>query len=283
LPIMADIVLPITMSNVDRIMIAAMLTPEILGIYSIGSAGVTILGMIPSALGQMLFVKFAEMHGQNRNKDQVADIIERTTLVLSSLFAPILSLGIVLFPVIVIVLLPEYVTGIAAGRLLIASVFFFAVSLPATKWCVSTGHYVPVLALRFIFVIIEFALVYFIIRGGGSLQSIALAMLVALAAFSSAISVICYRILSKPFFTGVLRTCKGMLPFLSILAVIVAQDFAYGTATYVVGSQLIGPSTVALIIGSVLSTPFIYQVNRRFQLKDLLVRAAGTNHFSHQI
>jgi O-antigen/teichoic acid export membrane protein len=258
LPIMADIVLPITMSNVDRIMIAAMLTPEILGIYSIGSAGVTILGMIPSALGQMLFVKFAEMHGQNRNNDQVADIMEKTTLVLSSLFAPVLSLGIVLFPVIVIVLLPEYVSGIAAGRLLIASVFFFAVSLPATKWCVSTGHYVSVLTLRFIFAMVEFALVYVTIRSGGSLQSIALVMLVALAAFSGAISVICYRILSKPLLTGVVKTCKGILPFFIILGVIVAQDLTQGTATYLVGFQLIGSSTAALIIGSLLSTPFIY-------------------------
>jgi O-antigen/teichoic acid export membrane protein len=272
LPIMADIVLPITMSNIDRILIAAMLTPEILGIYSIGNAGVTILGMIPSAIGQMLFVKFAEMHGQNRTKEHMADIIERTTLVLSSLFAPILSLAIVFFPVVILVLLPDYVKGIAAGRLLIAAVFFLTVSVPTTKWCVSTGHYVQVLTLRLIVITAEFLLIYFIIgNGGGSLTSIACSMLVAFAVFSFAMSVICYSILDKPFLTGFIRSCKSMLPFVSILSVIVTQNLVYRPADYLLSSQLFTSIVVALAVGCVLSAPFLYRLNRCVRLKDLFL------------
>jgi O-antigen/teichoic acid export membrane protein len=73
-PVMADTMLPITMHNADRIMIAAMLSRELLGIYSVGFAGVAILIMIPSALGQMLFVKFAELDGQNRTKEHISNV-----------------------------------------------------------------------------------------------------------------------------------------------------------------------------------------------------------------
>src|SRR5262245_26574147 len=141
LPIMADIMLPNVMSNVDKILISAMLSSELLGIYSVGNAGVSILGMIPSAFGQMLFVKFAEMDGLHRTKEDIAAIIDRTTLVLSTLFAPVLSVAISFFPIIITILLPKYVQGIPAGSLLIASVFFLGVSLPVTSWSVSTGRF----------------------------------------------------------------------------------------------------------------------------------------------
>ena len=157
IPIMVDFMLLLTMVNIDRIMIAAMLSRETLGIYSVGNAGVSVLGTIPSALGQMLFVKFAEMEGQQRTKVHMAAVLDRTTMVLSSLFAPILVITIATFPLVVVCLLPQYVKGIAAGQLLIGSVFFLGSSLPVSKWCVSTGRSGPVLVLRLVVVVAEFA------------------------------------------------------------------------------------------------------------------------------
>ena len=67
-----------------------------------------------------------------------------------------------MFPILVVYLLPEYVSGIAPGRLLIASVFFLGVSLPVTNWCVSTKRYGPVLTARLVILAAEFLGIYWL-------------------------------------------------------------------------------------------------------------------------
>jgi O-antigen/teichoic acid export membrane protein len=173
-----------------------MLDHETLGLYSVGNAGVSILGAIPSALGQMLFVKFAEMEGQQRTKAHMAAVLDRTTMVLSILFAPILVITIATFPLVVVCLLPQYVKGIAAGQLLIASVFFLGSSLPVSKWCVSTGRSGPVLVLRLVIIMAEFAVLAAVIHHGTSLEAIALCILSAWALFSLTMIVIGHVLLA---------------------------------------------------------------------------------------
>src|SRR5262245_28159562 len=58
LPIMVNGMLRTAMSTIDKILIAALLSRDELGIYGVGAMGVTILGTIPSGIGQILFVKF---------------------------------------------------------------------------------------------------------------------------------------------------------------------------------------------------------------------------------
>jgi O-antigen/teichoic acid export membrane protein len=274
LPIMVDIMLPITMANADRILIAAMLSREILGIYSVGNAGVSILGMIPSAIGQILFVKFAEMDGQNKTKEQMSDVLDRTTVVLSSLFAPMLSVAIACFPVAVVFLLPQYVRGIAAGRLLIAGLFFLGVSLPVAKWCVSTGRFLPVLALRLGVVAIEFVAVYVVIRHGARLEWIALCVLCAFALFSTAMIVVCNHLLENPFHISIRRAGKSVLPFCSILAVLGMQDVVYPIGAYVPDMHLFVSGMLGLVVSLAVSIPFVYWTNRRTRVLELLLKRA---------
>jgi O-antigen/teichoic acid export membrane protein len=256
LPLVAEIILPVTMSNVDKIMIAAMLTPGALGIYSIGNSFVSILGTIPSALGQMLLVRFAEMDGQGRSKANTAAALEKATVVLASLFAPLLGLGIAVFPVIVVVLLPQYVDGIPAGSVLIASSFFVAVSVPATKWCLSTGHFVPVLALRVFIMIVQLTLIYLVIQAGGNLRAIAFVSFAAFAVFSIVICILSYKMLGKRIAAALMATCKAIVPFVVIFAVIMAQEFAY-SGDKVFAGALFASTAFPLAISVVLSIPFL--------------------------
>src|SRR5262249_55522568 len=69
LPVMANGLLETAMNTADKILIAALLSRQELGIYGVGSIGVAIMGTIPSGLGQMLFVKFAEMDGRSKTKE----------------------------------------------------------------------------------------------------------------------------------------------------------------------------------------------------------------------
>jgi O-antigen/teichoic acid export membrane protein len=274
LPIMADIMLPTVMSNVDKILIAATLSSEMLGIYSVGNAGVSILGMIPSAFGQMLFVKFAEMDGLQRTKEDLSAIIDRTTLVLSTLFAPLLAVAIAFFPVLVHILLPQYVRGIAAGKLLIAAVFFLGVSLPVTNWCVSTGRFVPVIALRIALVIAEFLVIYLAIKNGASLEAIAFCVLSSFAVFCAAMIIICNHLLEKPLSIGMVRLAKSMLPFLTILTVLWIQNSLSPMGIYISKEQLLITAILASFVSLAVSLPFIYWTNKSAHLTSMLFKPA---------
>ena len=187
LPVMANGLLLTAMNTADKILIAALLSREELGIYGVGAVGVTIMEAIPSGIGQMLFVKFAEMDGQNKSQEYMAAIVDKTTFILSSLFAPIICVAIACFPIAVVFLLPQYAGGIPAGVLRPASTFFLGTSLPSTNWHVSTGRYVPVLTVRVVLVAAQFLAVFLVILNDRGLEFIALCVLCAFAIFSTAI------------------------------------------------------------------------------------------------
>jgi O-antigen/teichoic acid export membrane protein len=269
-PIMADIILPITMVNIDKILIVAMLNNEVLGIYSIGYAGVSILAMIPSAIGQVLFVKFSEMDGQNRTKAYIADVLDRTTTLLSSLLAPVLCIAIICFPMVIILLLPQYVNGIAAGKLLMASMFFLGISLPVSKWCISTGQSTPVLMLRLIAIVIELIAVYAVIRNGARLELIALCIVCAFAFFGVTMILVCSHLLGEDLKRGVVRVLKSVLPFLSIIVASTTQGYFFQLDPEESLGYLLLYSLFALSLSSFISVPFLIMANRRTRFADVI-------------
>jgi hypothetical protein len=218
----------------------------------------------------MLFVKFAEMEGQKRTKAHMADVLDRTTMVLSILFAPILVITIATFPLVVVCLLPQYVKGIAAGQLLIASVFFLGSSLPVSKWCVSTGRSGPVLVLRLVIIMAEFAVLAAVIHHGTSLEAIALCILSAWALFSLTMIVIGHVLLAEPVRVGLMRAGKSLLPYLSIVTVIWVQDALNPDGASVLDLRLWLACGLGLVAGCVVSLPFLYWANQQSQVVGLL-------------
>jgi O-antigen/teichoic acid export membrane protein len=272
-PIMANGLLLTTMGSIDKILISATMSQEMLGIYSVGNAYISILGTIPAAFGQMLFVKFAEMDGRNTTKTHIAEVLEKSTVILASLFAPITAVAIASFPLIVVWLLPQYVKGIASGKLLIAGTFFLAVSLPMTNWCVSTGRFAPVLGLRLLVVALEFLTVSLVISTGTGLEGIALGVLGALAVFSTTMILVGNQLLEQSLSRGLARAGGSMLPFVSVLVALFMQGYVYPLTAYTPGMRLYTSSLLAAVMSVVVSLPFVYWANKRTQLMRLLVKS----------
>jgi O-antigen/teichoic acid export membrane protein len=266
LPILANALLRTTMHSVDRLLIAALLNHELLGVYSIANAGMGILGTIPSSLGRMLFVKFAEMDGESKTKANMFRAFHQSTAVLSSLFAPLVALSIVLFPIIVAVLLPKFVQGIAAGKLLIASIFFIGVSLPATNLCISTGRFKFVLVLKLVVVAAEFISVYLVIRNSMRLDHIALCVLCACAFFCVTMIIFCNRLYAQTLKHRIRCMANAMLPFLSVLVSLYTQNYIPLPKTYNQVSEILVYGAINFVIILVVSLPFVYLVNRRTQV-----------------
>ena len=270
LPVMANGLLLTAMNTADKILIAALLSREELGIYGVGAVGVTIMEAIPSGIGQMLFVKFAEMDGQNKSQEYMAAIVDKTTFILSSLFAPIICVAIACFPIAVVFLLPQYAGGIPAGELLLASTFFLGTSLPSTNWHVSTGRYVPVLTVRVVLVAAQFLAVFLVILNDRGLEFIALCVLCAFAIFSTAIMTVA-NALKKTVLARVFCAAKNQLPFLSILTAICLQRYAYPSDVYVPSLSLFTSSILALVVSLAVSLPFILWSNKNAPIVPLIL------------
>jgi O-antigen/teichoic acid export membrane protein len=270
LPIMANGILLTTMATVDHILIAAMLSRDVLGVYGLARAGVAVLQTIPASIGQMLFVKFAEFDGQSRTNIFMSQVLNRSMLTLSVILAPIVSVAIACFPFLVVYLLPEYVNGIASGRLLIASVFFLGVSIPITNWCVSTRRYGPVLTARLAILAAEFLGIYTVIRSGAGLESVAVIALCAFAVFCIAMIFISNYLLENSFSVGLSNAGKSLVPFLIILITILMQNYIFWTADYVRGPRLISSTVIGLLVASVGGMLILYGTNRCTGLLDLI-------------
>ena len=200
----------------------------------------------------MLFVKFAEMDGQQKTKAHVTDVLERSTLLVSILFSPIVSISIICFPFVVEILLPSYAPGIDAGKFLIASSFFLCISCPATNWCISTGSFLPVLALRVITIVVEAVAIYMLISSGDGDLTIALCVMSSFAFFSASVIIICPRLLGESFRSSVVHAAKSILPFGSILAAILVPEYLYSMGSY--PSE--GSSFIPAVLGMAASLTF---------------------------
>ena len=271
LPILLNGLLLTTMRSVDRILIAALLNRELLGIYSIANAGIGILVTIPSSLGRMLFVKFAEMDGQSKTNENMVSAFSQSTIVLSSLFAPLVAMAVIVFPIAVVVLLPQFVQGIAAGKLLITSIFFIGISLPATNLCISTGRFKYVLALRVVVVTAEFIAVFFVIRNNMHLEDIALCVLCASAIFCVAMIIGCNHLFNQDLKAGIIRTGKSILPLCIIFTSFYIQNSIYPFDNNDLGIETLRYFIINISIILTISAPFIYLVNRRTQVFQKLV------------
>ena len=279
LPLTANGFLLTLMNTADKSLIAAMIDRETLGIYGVAYAGINVLRAIPISLGQMIFVKFAEMDGKNASKAHILRTLDKTTTTLACLFAPIVSAAIAYFPVIITFLLPKFISGIPAGMYLLTSLFFLAISLPSTNWCMATGQFVPVLLLRIMAVITEYISIYLVISYSGRLEFIALSVLCASAVFATSIAIVGNYILESSFKNGILHLCKGMLPFLSILIVVLVQTYYSYNNDYTPGMQLIVYSTLGFISSLVVSIPLVYWMNKRTRFIEQIWPAGSLRRF----
>ena len=272
IPITANGMLLSLMNMADRILIAALLDRKMLGIYGIGHAGISIMRTLPVAIGQMLFVKFAEMDGQNITREHMTRVLNKTTIILSCMLAPLVSILLSCFPIIVVLLLPQFIEGISSGRLLISEVFFLGISLPMTNWCISTGRFYHIIILRLSIVMTLFIVVYLVINNGAGIEFVALCTLCASAIFSFAVIIISSYLLENRFSYGIIHAVKSMAPFLGVISIILMQDYVHPVDKYTPGIDLTVSCVLGLLITLVISIPCIYWANKHVRIMELIAK-----------
>jgi O-antigen/teichoic acid export membrane protein len=269
-PIMANGLLLTMMGTIDRILIAAFLNREILGIYGVSSIGINVLRTVLASFGQMLFVKFAEMDGQDKTPHHVMSVLDRTTTILSCFVSSLICIIIVSLPITIILLLPQFASGIAAGKLLLAETFFLGISLPAANWCISTGRFISILIVRIILILLETLSIYSAIVYKLDLEFIALCVLSTSALFSLSISVIANYLLETSLAKGFIRWIRWIFPFFNIALVMWIQERYYTISVEMPMAQLLESWILGLIVSLLAILPLAFWAERRTGLIELI-------------
>jgi O-antigen/teichoic acid export membrane protein len=126
LPLMAVEVLYGTLTSLDRVMIAHHLDRTALGYYSVGLMVVSFLFVVPRVVWEVLYPRFGERFGETGQ----AAALERLVLVplfgMAGVMALLVGVVVIILPVGLAVVLPGYMEGLDAARVLVWGAFFLA-------------------------------------------------------------------------------------------------------------------------------------------------------------
>jgi O-antigen/teichoic acid export membrane protein len=267
---MINSILITIMAVADRILIASMLSREMLGIYGVANVGIYVIRTASTSIGQLFLVKFSEMHGQNRSVKNTAEALDKSVVALSAFLAPLVARVIAVFPVLVWLLLPRFTAGIGAGRLLIAEVYFLALSLPPANWCVATGRYVSVILVRGGLVATEVIGIWLLLRYDGGLEKVAGCVLSVSAICCLSMIIIVTRGLKRKAMEGFIQSGYALAPFAAIMIGIGIQCGAYERLRLEEGARLGLSCALGGLVSLAICLPFVVRASRILGLSKLM-------------
>jgi O-antigen/teichoic acid export membrane protein len=127
-PIMASGGLATLLWNVDKIAIWCLLPRESLGVYALASYLVISVTMFPESVAAVLYPRLMERLAKTGTGETIARYLVRPTLLIGNLCCPLLGVLFLALHVPLRWWLPKYAAGLVPGQILIAFLFFMAIT-----------------------------------------------------------------------------------------------------------------------------------------------------------
>jgi O-antigen/teichoic acid export membrane protein len=187
-PIMLITLAFILLRSVDRVIIAARLSPEMLGYFGIATI---ISGLIYFALadvlGAILFPRVMESLGSNEQASGLKDYVIQPTLLIAFLVPFLIGAMYLSIHVPLLHLLPDYAPAIPVSKILILGSFCFCVPLAALLVCVALNLQMQVVLFTIASVILNGFFSYSLISLGFGINGVAFGTVAAYFIFSGII------------------------------------------------------------------------------------------------
>ncbi len=127
-PIMASGGLLILLWNVDKLMIWLLLSPDSLGLYALPTYAVMSVLLVPESVSAVLYPRLMEEVARADSPAVLERYLTRPTLIISYVICPLLGLLFLGLHLPIRWFLPMYLPSIPPGKVLIAMVFFMAIT-----------------------------------------------------------------------------------------------------------------------------------------------------------
>ncbi|GEM_PF-606771 len=254
-----------TLMNIDRMMVTRFLGFQELGVYSVALMVNNFIFNFPTLLVAVFPPYFQEAYGKRDRAEDLEKILLIPTLVLSYVLAVLVGIVWIAVPWLVHKILPEYISGITALRLLVVGSFFLALTHGFSTFVITVRKHLILIPILVVLIVFGFVINIYLLTHGYGLAG---------AAIGTGILYIVY-FLTLAFFsfshifsiTGTFKAlARVIFPFIYLLgSLALIRYFVPGTDLYL--NQVLIRSIMFLL----LAVPLVIMAERETKILSLAI------------
>lgn len=251
----------ISIRNIDKIFIANMLGSEQLGYYSIAIMASDYIFSIPATFSIVMFPRFQESYALKDNIIDIQNFVNTPTQILSYFIAIIIGFSFLILPPVIMVILPQYIEGIMALKILLLGTFFISLTYMANQFLITLNKQIYIVPLVLFVVAVGCLLDYLFIKWGYGINGVAIGT--GIANFLYYLLVLGYAMLHYADIKLILKFMAGNLfPFLLI------TGFLLGITRFVPLNpnswlSLFISTVFSVLLFGILCLPLLWYIDRK--------------------
>jgi O-antigen/teichoic acid export membrane protein len=179
--------------SLDQTLIFLGLGEEALGRYGVAALLMTIMLVIPSAVGQTAYPRMLEQFGRDGDVAALHPGVRRRTVIVTLGSAVIAAFGVLAMPWVVDWIMPAYLPGVRAAQLLLPGGVFLAASVPSSDFLQTVRQQTLHLRLSLVALAIQLVAGLVVLRAGGGIEEIAATTTASLAVYALLIVTVAAR------------------------------------------------------------------------------------------
>ena len=161
-------------ASVDRVVLGSLSGALAVGYYGLGISLTSVLGLVPSVVGRVLYPKVNRRCGEEADADSMKSIVLAPTLALGAMLANLQLMVLISMPFIYNHLLPKYQPGLRAAEILLLGSFFVCLLRNGVNYLIATHkerRFLKYLCVTLVFnIVADVSLV----KAGWGLQGVAI-------------------------------------------------------------------------------------------------------------
>ena len=249
------------MQTVGGMVILIFLGTTEMGYYGIGGTLVGVVLQVPSALAWVTNPYLLERYGKTEDIRSMESYSAKPTLLLAYLM-PLVIGGVVLaLPLAIRHVLPAYLPGLKAIRILLWGNFFRSLGFLAGNFLVAMDRQLHLVLIRFGGVALNVTLLYVLLSLGLRLEGVALASALSFLALDSVLVAYMMRYYIKGAFALAMFLVKAYTPFAYATLLMVVLELGWRTRASSFLAD-VGATALKLIAFCLLYAPVLYYSNR---------------------
>ncbi|MFH1277918.1 MAG: oligosaccharide flippase family protein [Candidatus Eisenbacteria bacterium] len=173
-PVLAYLFVEVLLAQADKVVIIAALSRTELGYYGIAAVVAGLLRYVTSSASFTLFPKFISRFGETGKIESLARTLREPTFAFS-IFIPVF-LGLVYLWIHIPVkwVLPKFIPGVTAMRILVCGTVFFSLASLPSYFLISVNRTLVVVTAGYVIVALELGLNFLLVHLGLGIRGVAL-------------------------------------------------------------------------------------------------------------
>lgn len=251
----------ISIRNIDKIFIANMLGSEQLGYYSIAIMASDYIFSIPATFSIVMFPRFQESYALKDNIIDIQNFVNTPTQILSYFIAIIIGFSFLILPPIVIVILPQYIEGIMALKILLLGTFFISLTHMANQFLITLNKQISIVPLVLFVVAVGCLLDYLFIKWGYGINGVAIGT--GIANLFYYFLILGYAMFHYTSITFILKFMAG-----NLFPMLLVTSFLFGITRFVPQNpsswfSLLISTLFSVLLFSILCFPLLWHIDRK--------------------